>query len=286
MLKMRSKKLSVSRRSKKLSRKSTKINSSRKISKINSRKISKINSRKISKRSSRKISKRSRRSSRKISKRSSSRYNMNSSDLLASLEEGYQGTDNDRNEFILRNTREYTDFTLMKPKNSDYSKFYVSKYTSAQKELLKTYLNRGYEINAGLRRGDRSNIKYINDFDNCFRKISELGVPGDILMTYRVMTNEFNKESNKGYISTSTIPVGIVSGILYEVYIPRDAEVCIFDISNVCKTINTSEDVPVIYEIVVKRDNDIIVNGNKMIISTKYIKDNPGILNSIIDNRF
>jgi hypothetical protein len=191
-----------------------------------------------------------------------------------------------------RDTDKYSGIQLMKPTYENFNNFYY-RYNESQKALLKTYLNRGYEINSYIRsvNYDNENNPYIDikQFDKCFKPLSQLNINGNILKTYRVMTKPFNPIYNKAYISTSTKGIPILDGFLYEVYIPFDAEVCIFNITGHCKDSINGIKEPV-YEIVVKRNSFIRTNDTsteyskvkKMLIVTKYILENPEIADTIL----
>lgn len=127
----------------------------------------------------------------------------------------------------------------------DYEKVTDSYYDRNESAIIKNYINNGIEINDRLRRrgkDDENDIK----LDTVFSKVSNLFGEGDFIKVCRVMSQEYEIEKSGGYISTSNKCLQF-GGIVFPIYIPKDAKIVIADISKTTFIPNT-------YEIILPRE--------------------------------
>lgn len=104
---------------------------------------------------------------------------------------------------------------------------------------IDNYKKFGMELNAALRgvqtyKSPSELHKMILNFDKCFKKVETIfpNESGNYIKTYRSMSKKYDVNKNQGYMSTSAPnPIEMSSRHLMTIFIPKDAEIIISDIS-------------------------------------------------------
>lgn len=148
--------------------------------------------------------------------------------------------------------------------------------------IVKDYVQRGCEINSALREKREGKYKNLIDcLDKVKTPLQDL-LPRDFtdnfVVVYRQMYTPYDESSNKGYISTSNIPLLGFGKYSMKIFLPKTTRVLLADIS---KEVGRNA-----YEIILPRDTiltKVAINKNKQEYFIPNINEIPkDIFNEIL----
>ncbi len=133
---------------------------------------------------------------------------------------------------------------------------------SSYADMIQEYVRKGAEINGQLRTGASSSTNdFAWRFDRVFSDVPPLGdlfpqLPphGDMIKVYRTSRQPYTPDMAAGYMSTATRPLPFSEHHLLKIFIPRDAHVLIWDIS---QEVSDSGSTAPTYEVILPRHTQL-----------------------------